>query len=361
MKQGHFLLVGCAIVQMLCPSALHAWWEGGHKAVALIAYERLTQVERDWVMSLLDAVPTQEQLFTPLMQKELGPSPDKDARARWFFAQASIWPDLVRNSAKNPALSQIKIDYDRPLRHYTDLPVFATEADRKALPDKDVGPDMKWSAGMAEPKDGFNSMQTFARILKEIPDSGIEAGKRAVDMCWLFHLIGDTHQPCHCAQLFVPKKLPDGDRGGNDVHVLGAKSLGRGLNKDALHGVWDSYLNDVTNTLASVTANVEGLKKEPALWQNATTAAAVTDPIAWLREGHALAQKHVYNPLLLKYVDKTQAVLQPNGKPAGLALAFTVDDLKKYEAGSNDIARQQIVTAGVRLAETLKVLAAKSK
>ena len=37
--------------------------------------------------------------------------------------------------------------------------------------------------------------------------------ERAVAMCWVFHLIGDAHQPLHVTQLYSTQ-FPKGDRGG---------------------------------------------------------------------------------------------------------------------------------------------------
>ena len=55
--------------------------------------------------------------------------------------------------------------------------------------------------------------------------------------CWLFHLVGDVHQPLHTVSLFKTK-YPDGDRGGNLVFVR-AKRSGAILD---LHQLWDGLL-----------------------------------------------------------------------------------------------------------------------
>src|ERR1041384_2115973 len=48
--------------------------------------------------------------------------------------------------------------------------------------------------------------------------SGSESARRGIALSWLFHLIGDIHQPLHAAQLFS-REYPDGDRGGIEVCV----------------------------------------------------------------------------------------------------------------------------------------------
>ena len=44
------------------------------------------------------------------------------------------------------------------------------------------------------------------------------AANKAVVLCWIFHLVGDVHQPLHVVSMFTPE-LPDGDRGGNLIFV----------------------------------------------------------------------------------------------------------------------------------------------
>jgi S1/P1 Nuclease len=41
---------------------------------------------------------------------------------------------------------------------------------------------------------------------------------KAIALAWLFHLVGDIHQPLHTAQLFT-FEYPKGDRGGNELRV----------------------------------------------------------------------------------------------------------------------------------------------
>ena len=42
--------------------------------------------------------------------------------------------------------------------------------------------------------------------------------RKAIALAWLFHLMGDIHQPLHTAQLFTVDYL-QGDRGGNEICV----------------------------------------------------------------------------------------------------------------------------------------------
>ena len=52
---------------------------------------------------------------------------------------------------------------------------------------------------------------------------------KAILLCWLFHLVGDIHQPLHCSAMFTPRLFSEGDRGGNSIKV----------GKYNLHSTWD--------------------------------------------------------------------------------------------------------------------------
>jgi hypothetical protein len=79
---------------------------------------------------------------------------------------------------------------------------------------------------------------------KTLSDRTAPAEERAVALSWLIHLVGDIHQPLHCASLFT-EAYPRGDRGGNEFFVMPAS---RGIK---LHSFWDitkclkNYRNEV--------------------------------------------------------------------------------------------------------------------
>ena len=53
---------------------------------------------------------------------------------------------------------------------------------------------------------------------KRIVGESIEPEKRTIALAWLFHLVGDVHQPLHTLQL-VTREYPHGDRGGNEIYL----------------------------------------------------------------------------------------------------------------------------------------------
>jgi hypothetical protein len=67
--------------------------------------------------------------------------------------------------------------------------------------------------------------------------NGNDPQQRAIALAWLFHLVGDFHQPLHTAQLFTVE-YPQGDRGGNEICVR-VTQPGQPMD---LHRFWDGGL-----------------------------------------------------------------------------------------------------------------------
>jgi len=63
-------------------------------------------------------------------------------------------------------------------------------------------------------KNILTALAENTRILRTANDPA----RRGVALAWLFHLIGDIHQPLHAVQLFT-LEYPNGDRGGGDFCV----------------------------------------------------------------------------------------------------------------------------------------------
>jgi hypothetical protein len=61
--------------------------------------------------------------------------------------------------------------------------------------------------------------------------------RKAIALAWLFHLVGDIHQPLHTAQLFT-MEYPNGDRGGNEICIR----MTQAAQPMDLHRFWDGIL-----------------------------------------------------------------------------------------------------------------------
>ena len=72
---------------------------------------------------------------------------------------------------------------------------------------------------------------------------GATDAQRALSLAWITHLTADVHQPLHATALYAfPAfiRADRGDRGGNDILVVGASPL----RADNLHALWDGALGD---------------------------------------------------------------------------------------------------------------------
>ena len=69
-----------------------------------------------------------------------------------------------------------------------------------------------------------------------------DAARKAIALAWLFHLVGDIHQPLHAAQLFAVD-YPNGDRGGDQICIR-VTQAGQPMN---LHRSWDGVITSSQN------------------------------------------------------------------------------------------------------------------
>jgi fructose-1,6-bisphosphatase len=68
------------------------------------------------------------------------------------------------------------------------------------------------------------------------------AERRAIALAWLFHLVGDIHQPLHTGQLFSVD-YPNGDRDGNEICIR-VTQAGQPMD---LQRFWDGVITPSSN------------------------------------------------------------------------------------------------------------------
>lgn len=85
------------------------------------------------------------------------------------------------------------------------------------------------------PDNILSAYQTNLNILRSTaPDA-----TKAVALCWIFHLIGDVHQPFHTVALFTTQfPPPEGDRGGTRFYIRARE----GASTISLHAFWDDLI-----------------------------------------------------------------------------------------------------------------------
>ncbi len=150
--------------------------------VASIAYEQLPPAAQQQTLAILQAHPMMTK-----WKEQLEKDKPTDSGA-YFFMRASTWPDEIRRG-NSP--------YDHPSWHYIDYPL--------------TPPNFPFVAGLEPENNILFGIKDCEKVLRD-PASNPE--QRAASLSWLIHLIGDLHQPLHCAELVTPQyPLPDGRPG----------------------------------------------------------------------------------------------------------------------------------------------------
>lgn len=343
------LALPLAILLLFPAAKAHAWASGGHKIVALIAWEKLPPETRAKTVALLEQHPEFQAQFAGQMVRELGATPSADQRGRWLFCQASIWPDLVRpplDGSKNP-----HDKYHRPTWHYLDLPVFANAEAESKLAGNVPKLYWKWKPGLPDFIElRLTAAQVVDKGLTVIPDFSYPAPDKAVLLCWLFHVTGDLHQPCHTAALFSIDQFPKGDRGANSIQLSGPK-------EDNLHAYWDNLLGGPGEGFESAEKGSRELLANAALMRAAEKEAESIDPQVWITEGASLAKEWVYAPDLLAIVLKTAPHSYVKNNQTFEAVGpvdLGVEGWQKYRAAAAEVAQKRAAIAGLRLAKAIE-------
>src|SRR5262249_54387477 len=170
-----------------------------------------------------------------------------------------------------------------------------------------------------------------------VQSTALESTK-AVALCWIFHLIGDVHQPLHTITLFTTQFPPlEGDRGGTRFYIR----VGEGAKTISLHTFWDDLILG-SERFQSVRNTATELRLRPEHARTRLPELTETRFEAWARvESFSLATDHVYRKGQLKGSSDQQ-----NGA------VFPTD----YIATGKPLAERRIVLAGYRLADVFTQL-----
>jgi hypothetical protein len=249
-----------------------------------------------------------------------------EVRQREFFMRAATWPDVIRPRGNN--------DHRRCTRfhqrdwHFIDhfWQGFSDGTGSRAPRDRtDIEiPDVN----------ATERLGVFKDTVPCLHNSCPSAGRRAMQLAWILHLVGDIHQPLHTAARVTPNH-PDGDRGGNSLPLAG--------DHPELHSYWDNIVDTAVpkesgefgtkNTIAY-------LDRVIAMMVDEHPRVSVEDRIdranfdAWALEGFATTKRSLY-PLSL----------QINEEPSDA-----------YRDMAFEIAAEAIALGGYRLADLLNTI-----
>lgn len=316
MKLRSLLSLGafCCALQAL------AWNDAGHMVVAELAWRNLSAGERTAVSQLLRRHPH----YAELLAADIPAGADRD---EWVFLNAATWADHVRPApAGQPPRPTAITRYHHGEWHYIDQPFVAPK-------------DMAATPPSAHPPPTTNAVERLAFVEAQLKSAQTPATDRAVALCWYLHLVGDLHQPLHCAEWFSPE-FPDGDRGGNEVAIKPQAEPVR------LHTFWDNLLGTGRDP-RFIEYQANDIAADPRLSKTRLKELkSHTTYQSWAGEGLDWARAFVYLDGQLRHT-----------KWRGQLTAAEVPEVNfGYEANARSVARHQIALAGYRLASGLKSL-----
>jgi hypothetical protein len=295
--------------------ASRAWGCKGHQTVALIAEKQLTPEARKLVETLLSENPVDPQL-----KRYCGNA------TRDLMADASTWPDDVRNTLKNGPW------------HYINIPRGAAHA-----------PLAQFC--------GSNGCitQAISDQLAILKDKNADPRLRADALRYLIHFVGDLHMPLHAST--------NNDEGGNCTPVRYFRRHPQeqnGAYAPNLHAIWDTAIveRDMEGAEPPEYAHLltQTLSADFAKWQ-----AAGVHVEDWTWESHELAESKAYGELTPKVPVEVPAMVHSCTDADNIGERMMRLNLvagEKYQETGAPVVERRIAQAGVRLAMILNEAAA---
>jgi hypothetical protein len=274
-------------VLLLFQTTAHAWGDTGHMVVAQIALQNLTGTvaQRNAKIARLNALAAMLQF----------------RQNNYDFATSAVWMDDLRGDHSHELLR----DW-----HFITLRFF------------DGVPPLN------RPTPPVNVVSTIREMQQMLFDDDFDSDeRRAYYVAVMTHLVGDIHQPLHCATRYSPTHR-DGDAGGNFFRLSGSP--------DNLHSYWDGAggnfpteleapLNqNERQLLAQYAANIMQEFPRSQFTQKLTQ----LDPQTWATESHQLARTEAHQGI------------QENTAPNAA-----------YQTKTRRLSRERIALAGYRLAQ----------
>ncbi|MBS1130080.1 MAG: hypothetical protein H6R16_1082 [Proteobacteria bacterium] len=186
----------------------YAWNAAGHRLVAVIAWQQLSPATRDAISAALAHHPDHERWVEKARSRE----------GIAVFAEASTWPDDIRNDPRlydedrepaTPAVPGLPETARHKRWHYVDLDVTGK------VRDGELDRQIERLSQLLQAKGSSSGTRKSEQIAYALP--------------WLLHLVADIHQPLHVGQ--------HGDEGGNKVEI--ENPFNKRLPFSSLHLYWD--------------------------------------------------------------------------------------------------------------------------
>jgi len=301
------------------PGPCFAWSEGGHHLIAAIAFSLLTNQEQADLLDVLKQHPRYAEDFVP--PEKL---PNEEEKIRWLVGRSGYWPDVAR---RQPI-------YHRSTWHYELGPSLVLGDRTKLLvPDRPGALPVDATLETQE----LHIAQAIQLCRKVLSDKTQDAGQRAVALCWIGHLVADSHQPCHAGSLYMEGvfEKKDGDRGANSIPTKQRQNM---------HALWDQLLGQdfALRTTRRRYAEIVTSPELTARGEQALSLAGGLDPQVWLEESRKLAVEQVYTPEVLEPLNVVVRGLVE--KPQEITLS------EAYLKNAGEVAQVRATEAAYRLA-----------
>jgi hypothetical protein len=165
--------------------------------------------------------------------------------------------------------------------------------------------------------------------------------RRAIALTWVFHLVGDAHQPLHTTQIFTTD-YPNGDRGGNEICIRPTPTS----KPMDLHRFWDGVITSSQNH-TRLRNEATALRNRPEFTRDNLHELGAGGFQAWVYEGHLIAREIAYQNGAFRGTPKGN---RPNCTEVADAAVLPPG----YARIAGRISDRRIMLAGYRLADLLR-------
>jgi hypothetical protein len=264
-----------------------SWGDDGHKTIAFIAQQCLTQSAKNQVAAMLASDPD------PLTPHDI--------------ASEATWADKYRLQ-----------HYEQTQNwHFTDIEIDNPDLTAACFGRNPLPAGTLASNGPAE----ACAVDKIEQFQAELAATNTDAEERLFALKFLLHLVGDLHQPLHSSDHH--------DRGGNDIKVM-VDGFPHNT-RDELHGFWDTQFVDAIGAPPTALARELLAQITPA----DASEWAGGSPEDWAMEAFKVAKADVYgSPPLSKdqtehldsnYVDSAEVDVRLQLSRAGIRLAHMLN------------------------------------
>lgn len=341
-------------VLLALTNSAFAWNDVGHMTVARIAYSRLTEEERSSVVEILRHHP---HLREVLLKGRPANVPERE----WIFLTAATWPDHIRpprGAHQTPVNSHSIYRFHHATWHYANFEYRAGQRETW-LPDAPL-PHFPHPSNPSDQTDVVEQLDRSYRVVRGMepetshPEIELQQPEiRAIRLCWMFHLIGDIHQPLHVVAL-VDDKIPalkHGDEGGNKLMIR----INHAAAPRKLHTFWDDLLG-TSERFEHIVDLAEMMTRDPRLAP--TRFPEYTShklPWEFAEESYQIAKEVVYQNGRLHFALSSRLD----------AKEITANDVPVLSQQAVDQAHatafRRITLAGYRLADRLKFIVSRDR